>query len=82
MRILLFVLALLVVTAAIGSRAEAQKYPWCAIYGSDLDGSNCGFTTIQQCMAAISGNGGFCQENNQYQPGVGPIRRKSNRSHT
>lgn len=38
-------------------------YPWCAQYGGDNDGTNCGFSTIAQCQAALSGNGGFCVQN-------------------
>ena len=69
MRILLFVLAIFVVTAAISPRAEAQNYPWCAQYSGSMGGAmNCGFTTYQQCMADISGIGGFCMQNNTYQP--------------
>jgi hypothetical protein len=31
-------------------RAEAQNYTWCAIYSGRSGGTNCGFTTFQQCM--------------------------------
>ena len=57
---------LAVITAALCSSprdAQAQgKYcPWCARY----DGWTvvCGFATFQQCLATISGVGGFCQRN-------------------
>ena len=58
-------------------RAEIT-YPWCAQYaggGQGGGGRNCGFWTYQQCMAALSGNGGSCQENAMYrgpQPGMIP----------
>jgi hypothetical protein len=65
MRVLLFMLAIIVVTAGIGTRAEAQNYPWCADYAG-FGSQNCGFTTFQQCLAALSGNGGFCNANTQY----------------
>lgn len=42
--------------------AKAQYYPWCAFY-SRGGGSNCGFTTFAQCMATVSGIGGWCQRN-------------------
>ncbi len=43
---------------------KAQVYPWCAQYGGHMGGaSNCGFVTIEQCQATISGNGGFCVRN-------------------
>jgi Protein of unknown function (DUF3551) len=68
MRILLLVLAISVVTTAISPRAQAQNYPWCAYNKGSM---NCGFTTIQQCMADASGTGGFCQPNTQYVPSTG-----------
>jgi hypothetical protein len=67
MKWLLFVLGLVAMTTAIGTRAQAQNYPWCAQY-SGLGGTNCGFTTFQQCMATVSGIGGFCEVNNMYPP--------------
>ena len=33
---------------------------------------NCGFVSFAQCMATVSGIGGFCVQNNTYQP---PARR-------
>jgi hypothetical protein len=56
---------------AIASSAQAQNYPWCAQYSGSMGGSmNCGFTTHDQCMATVSGAGGFCVVNTQYQPPV------------
>jgi Protein of unknown function (DUF3551) len=65
MKPLMFVLGILLGMAAIGTSAEAQNYPWCAHYGG-IGGTNCGFTTNEQCMAAISGLGGSCMQNTQY----------------
>jgi hypothetical protein len=80
MRISLFMLATFVATAAIGSPALAQNYPWCADYAG-FGSQNCGFTTIQQCQAALSGNGGFCNANTQYVPPAGqPVPRAHNHS--
>jgi hypothetical protein len=70
MRALHFAAAVLVVAAAASTRAEAQNYPWCAYYGRG-DGTNCGFTTFEQCMATVSGIGGFCNINTQYVPPPG-----------
>jgi hypothetical protein len=70
MRILLFVLGILVGTAVLGSRAEAQNYPWCALGGKFESSAHCGFTSFQQCMATVSGLGGFCIQNTQYVPTV------------
>jgi len=78
MRTLLFLLALFAVTAAIGTRAQAQNYPWCAQY-SGLGGTNCGFTTFQQCMATLAGMGGFCNANTQYVPPAGPSAPRARR---
>jgi hypothetical protein len=43
-----------------GANAETT-YPWCAYY--DAWAYNCGFTTLQQCLATISGAGGACRPN-------------------
>jgi hypothetical protein len=51
--------------AAAGPSA-AQNYPWCAHYDSNHGGNNCGFATRQQCMEALSGNGGYCAPNPLY----------------
>ena len=74
---MLFTLGILVATAALGTGAQAQNYPWCAIYGggSAGGGRNCGFNTFAQCMATISGIGGTCQQNTTYQgPGIGQFQ--------
>jgi biotin synthase-related radical SAM superfamily protein len=67
MKLLMFVLGVLLGTAAIGTSAMAQNYPWCAHYGG-LGGTNCGFTTYEQCAATVSGMGGSCMQNTQYAP--------------
>ncbi len=47
--------------------AKADPYRWCAQYGTTEDnGTNCYFLTLEQCRAAISGNGGACVPNNFY----------------
>jgi Protein of unknown function (DUF3551) len=41
----------------------ADAAPWCANYGGrGGGGTNCGFYSFQQCMAA-AGTGGFCTRN-------------------
>jgi hypothetical protein len=72
MRVLLFALGVFVVTAAIGTPAQAQNYPWCAVLSMGDAAYNCGFTSRAQCMASVSGIGGFCQLNNTYQPARAP----------
>jgi Protein of unknown function (DUF3551) len=64
MRLAIFVLGILVL--AVATPASAQNYPWCATYGGS-GSSNCGFSTQAQCQAAVSGTGGFCNQNNLYQ---------------
>jgi Protein of unknown function (DUF3551) len=72
MRLLLFILGISVGIIGIGNPAQAQNYPWCAYYNGKFGGTNCGFTTFQQCLDTVSGIGGFCQQNNLYQPPPGP----------
>jgi hypothetical protein len=67
MRLLLFILGIFVGIIGIGNRAEAQNYPWCALY-SGIGGENCGFTTLDQCMETARGLGSLCQPNTQYVP--------------
>jgi hypothetical protein len=73
MKALMIATALVVAADALPSGAQAQNYPWCAVYGGrDGGGQNCGFSTFEQCMATLSGMGGFCNRNTQYVPGAGP----------
>jgi hypothetical protein len=59
--------------SAAGARAEGT---WCAQY-SGRGGTNCGFHSIEQCRATVSGIGGFCQPNLFAAPGAArePRRR-------
>jgi hypothetical protein len=82
MRSLLFALGILLAAASVASRAEAQNYPWCANYGDGFGGTNCGFATLQQCQATISGIGGDCRLNTQYQPPVGPAKPRHRPRHS
>ena len=65
-------LALPAVLAASSAHAYEKPYdpyPWCARYGGHMAGaSNCGFLTWEQCMATVSGVGGFCEPNQFYNP--------------
>jgi Protein of unknown function (DUF3551) len=58
----------------------ARAAPWCAQYGGGDKGggTNCGFYSFEQCMAAISGNGGFCTKNQFENPywGGRPAQRR------
>jgi hypothetical protein len=44
--------------------AAADPYKWCAAYRNGSN--NCGFTTIEQCRATVSGIGGSCVPNQFY----------------
>jgi hypothetical protein len=53
-------------------------YPWCAQYGGGMGGggTNCGFSTLAQCQATVSGVGGFCVRNSFYTGNADrPVRR-------
>jgi len=39
MRALLFIVGISVGIVAMGTRAEAQNYPWCAHYGTGFEGT-------------------------------------------
>jgi hypothetical protein len=60
-------LVTVLLSSRVLSSAEARADgPWCARYGTGLEGSNCGFYSFEQCQAAISGNGGRCSQNLLY----------------
>jgi Protein of unknown function (DUF3551) len=73
MKLLLSALAVIAATAALGTPAQAQNYPWCALYngGGAGGGTNCGFVSFAQCMATARGLGAFCTVNTQYVPPPG-----------
>jgi hypothetical protein len=68
MKAALTVFAVVLAAASIGTPAHAQNYPWCAFYTGPFSATNCGFSTYQQCLATISGVGGYCQPNTMYVP--------------
>ena len=49
--------------ASVDPSGAEITYPWCAQYSNDHGGRNCGFTTLEQCRATISGNSGYCERN-------------------
>jgi len=88
MRLATFVVAVFAVLAALAaSSAFAYEmpydpYPWCAVYSGDAGGaSNCGFLTIDQCRATVSGIGGFCEPNQFYNPRGATARAQKRPSH-
>ncbi|HXD46875.1 MAG TPA: DUF3551 domain-containing protein [Pseudolabrys sp.] len=68
-----------VLLAPAPAQAEIE-YPWCAIYGGGLEGSNgtnCGFSTHQQCWDTVAGGRiGDCFENPRYTGAAAPARHK------
>jgi hypothetical protein len=51
MKLLLVLSGMCVALLSMGTRAEAQNYRWCAIYGGfDDGGTNCGFTTLPSLL--------------------------------
>ena len=83
MRLPSILLAAFILPATLASAwAQGQPfpydpYPWCAVYSGRGGGaSNCGFSTWQQCMATVSGIGGFCEPNQFYNPRGGSKSRK------
>ena len=66
MRIVLAALTVLIAGSAVDT-ARADPYRWCAVYGGSADGGgSCSFITLEQCRAAVSGVGGFCEPNQFY----------------
>ena len=80
MRALLLVLLVALAGSLPAQAAPYDPYPWCAMYGGSFSGaSNCGFKTLQQCMATVSGIGGSCEPNQFYNPGRSGRRGKAAR---
>jgi hypothetical protein len=76
MRILLLILVVLATGVCIEKPAEAQSGGWCAyLNGGGHDGSReCGFATLQQCLAQVRGVGGNCSPSPYYEPPRQPYR--------
>jgi hypothetical protein len=71
----LWLLAAVAVALLADNPAGAEvQYAWCAQYRRPIDATNCGFNTYQQCLATISGIGGYCYRNPAY-PDPPPRRR-------
>jgi len=80
MRFRITVLAVLWASALAPAHAYVMPYdpyPWCAVYGGrGGGGTNCGFLTIEQCRATVSGIGGFCAPNQFCNPRPAARSRK------
>ena len=67
------VLSFAALAMLISAEASAVEYPWCAEYSVRGGATNCGFSSLAQCRATISGVGGSCRENLFYRgPAVEP----------
>jgi len=73
--LVIFLLALSAAVAAYPWPGEASPYyPWCARYFDKSFATICSFDTKPQCMAEVSGRGGFCLENAALPPyQLGPV---------
>lgn len=64
----------------LAGAAAASPYKWCAQYSGRGGGSsNCGFVTLAQCRATVSGVGGICAQNQFYTGDETPVRRARKR---
>jgi hypothetical protein len=80
------IFTLVVVSAAlIGATVQAPaqsaySYPWCSqLPSAQSDATTCYFTSYQQCMATISGIGGYCYQSPYYHPSPAAKPVKSRR---
>jgi len=77
MRLYLFILGVFAALVCIAKPAAAQDYPWCAYYdiggGGGGGATNCGWATLEQCLATVSGIGGSCGPNPMYPAPAGTI---------
>jgi len=75
---LMFAAAAMLIASSLTGEAKADPYRWCAEYGGGRGGgTNCYFLTLEQCRAAVSGNGGFCRPNTFYTGDDRPRRRSA-----
>jgi hypothetical protein len=55
---------------------DQQNGQWCAYFSNGI--TNCGFATLEQCLAEIKGKAGLCDRK---LPSVQPIPRRRERQH-
>jgi Protein of unknown function (DUF3551) len=74
MKSLLLPLGVIAAATVPCAPVKAQNYPWGGQYGGAMGGAaNREFGTFQQCQATVAGIGGFCIQNNTYQPPSGSL---------
>ncbi|MGH6676767.1 MAG: DUF3551 domain-containing protein [Xanthobacteraceae bacterium] len=78
-RTLTVVVEILVIAGTLSTGAHAQSDQengrWCAYFTGGP--TNCGFATFEQCIAAIKGKTGLCNQN--YAPSAEPAPSAGNR---
>lgn len=76
MRLLMILgIAAAALMAGAGVTFASDESAWCAYYGGRNSSTNCGFYSLAQCRAAISGVGGTCGMNPRYQSAPDKPRR-------
>ena len=81
MRIFLFILGVFAAVVCFEKPDAAQNNAWCAYYNFVGGATNCGFSTYQQCLAALSGASDSCGANPQYQGVLRPAPSRRVRHH-
>ena len=80
-RMLLMAVAILVawdpLTSSAQAQSDQQNGQWCAYFTGGP--TNCGFATFDDCLQAIKGKTGLCNQNAQYVPPVGADSTTGNR---
>jgi hypothetical protein len=81
---------ILVAVALLGGLKEASaqgtySYPWCSIDSGGASGRSggspsCAYDTREQCVATMSGIGGYCVTNPQYRAPAAPSPRHRQRA--
>ena len=61
-------LSALLVVGTFDAASTAGAGAWCAAAGGRNDYRNCGYFTFEQCLAAVTGVGTFCQPNPYFAP--------------
>jgi len=78
------ILASIVAAAAVvgaASHGHAQNAPWCSQRIGESRALNCGFYRWDQCMATMSGIGGYCYENYRLAPAGQILASASSQKH-
>ena len=63
----------------MASPAKAAEWPWCATTYGDSAVTSCGFVSLQQCEAYVSGMFGDCHPNMRYRSEGPPLRSDRSR---